>query len=292
MGYVPDALVSEMMARVRGQQKPTQAKATLAWINSYPEEKAWHRIPWLKGYLKGARKRASELGYGLDEIFLHDAKLIHPKGIERILKARGIRGVLVSPTFENRGVINLAWENFCGVVLDKMIQIPALDRVSPDYWSSTLLALQKLRGLGKRKIGLWLGLFQDQITQHQITAAYRTWQENLPPSLARLEPMLPDLNPRESSKLFKHWVGKSKLDAVICIDDVVWGYLQTSGFKNRVMLAHLNLYLECRIKCGIDQQHAELGAVAVDVLVSNLHGARVGVPSVPRETSVVGRWRF
>ncbi len=292
MGYVPDAAVVELMTRVRQRPVPAAPTATLAWINTHPGEKVWHDLPWFRGYLEGARARAAERGYALDEFWLK-AKGMTPRRLDTILRARGIKGVLVPPPAEGYARLSLDWARYAGVAIESNLYRPALDRVAPDYFGNTEIALRALWHQGARRIGLWIGRYQDVHSRHAITGAFLSWQARLRGGVVRLAPMIPNFNHATSSRLFSAWYKEHRPDAVVCIDEVVKIYAQEAGLRvpEDLRLAHLNLHPGCGVTMGIAQRHFELGAVAVDMLVGNVLNGRFGVPPLLRETVIVGEWR-
>ena len=292
MGYAPNAAVVELMTRVRRHEAAAAPTATLGWLNAYASERAWRTTPYMRGYLAGARARAAERGYGLDELWLK-ADGMTARRMDGVLRARGIRGVLVPSPPERYGRIGLDWSQYAAVAIDHALFKPELDRVVVDYLGNAELALRKLWRGGCRRIGLWLGRYQDIVTRHLMTSGYLGWQARLPAKAARLAPMLVDLTHEASSRLFAAWVREQRPDGVVCIDGVVARYAQEAGLRvpGDLVLAHLNLHEGCGVQTGVVQRHEELGAVAVDLLIGNLLQGRFGEPAIRRETAIAGLWR-
>jgi LacI family transcriptional regulator len=92
LGYQRNAAVGVLMAELR-RSGSARFEATLALLNANEDPEAFRKHPTVPVYVAGARKRAAELGYGLDEFWLHDPD-ISGKRLASILKARGIRGSL------------------------------------------------------------------------------------------------------------------------------------------------------------------------------------------------------
>lgn len=90
LGYTANPVVSELMAELRRSSKAAY-KYNFALINANQDSNAFRQHPTVPNYVAGCRRRADQLGYGLDEFWLHDTELRGGR-LESILRARGIRG--------------------------------------------------------------------------------------------------------------------------------------------------------------------------------------------------------
>lgn len=75
--------------------------STIAWINCSPAQDTYTAVPWMRGWLSGARARAEGLGYGLEEFWLHTK--MPPERLLQILTARGTAGPADSAHQNNQG---------------------------------------------------------------------------------------------------------------------------------------------------------------------------------------------
>ena len=67
LGYRPNPLVSAYQAQVRRPGKNTGV--SLGWLNDFPERGYWSQAPgYCSGVWRGARSRAEQLGFHLEEI--------------------------------------------------------------------------------------------------------------------------------------------------------------------------------------------------------------------------------
>jgi DNA-binding LacI/PurR family transcriptional regulator len=95
LGYQPDSLISQAMRAVRKAQS-TGYRETLAF--AWPDRAA-HKVhaPGVADEIfEGARRRAQDLGYRLDEFHLPEIPRT-AEALSSILNARSIRGLLVGP---------------------------------------------------------------------------------------------------------------------------------------------------------------------------------------------------
>ena len=93
LGYQKNATVARLMATLRASGDPG-ARATIALLNAHHDKNAFRTHPTIPTYVAGCRRRVAQLGYGVDEIWLHDAALTGTS-LHSILRARGIPGVVV-----------------------------------------------------------------------------------------------------------------------------------------------------------------------------------------------------
>jgi LacI family transcriptional regulator len=181
LGYAPNARLSMVMAEVR----KTESKDLLpiAWLNTGWERDAWQRYLFQSPYLNGARARALELGYKVDEIWAHEPGMTM-KRLTKILYQRGIEGVVVTHPARH---LRLDWDHLASVSLGASLLAPRLHRVVADLNFNLLLALKSLRRLGYRRIGICLAQEVDSASHYTLRATARDLyfsaspEERIPP---------------------------------------------------------------------------------------------------------------
>lgn len=298
LGYRPNPLLAAYQASVRAQ-KPTKFQAVLGWINDWPNEEVWQR-PYMKPLLDGARARASELGYQMNEIWVPNICEDDPAGNfkrwERILSARGIHGVVLPYLYRQHHCM-LPWINFSVVILGKhhslveesRIQIPdnfEHHRVSSDYAFNLRLALTKLRDAGCRRIGLALGPFHDAETDHAYSAMF-IWSGLKWPAKERVPILFSD-----KVRDVKAWAIKHRPDAVVCSHSDIRVGLKEAGLDipGDTRLVHMSVAPDVRDWSGIDRRMPLLGSAAVDMVTSHLQRNERGVPPYAKEMVIEGVW--
>src|ERR1035437_1423642 len=90
MGYRPDPSLSALAA-YRFARQEHKIQSALAWVNRYQDPKQWRKFGELKAYWIGAEKAAQRFGYHLEEIIWAPGQPV--KRLEKILEARGVRGI-------------------------------------------------------------------------------------------------------------------------------------------------------------------------------------------------------
>jgi len=298
LGYKPNPLLSAYQASVRAQ-KPAKFHAVLGWINDCFDKDEWKK-PWQKPFLEGARERASELGYQLDEIWIPNINIFDPQGNaaqwQKILRARGIHGVLL-PTINRAHHALLPWDGFSVVclgnhhLLTENSTIPILQSyghhiLSSDFFYNIHLALKKLEAHGHQKIGLVLSDYMDRETDLAYSSGYLQNQHYLPPKR-----QLPILH-NDQVDLVAAWTKKYQPSAVICSHPEVKKGVLKAGLRvpQDVVLAHLNLASDVSGWSGINRRSNYVGSAAVDMLSSQLIMNETGTPIFAKKLVIEGVW--
>lgn len=287
MGYAPDPALSALNA-YRSKVRAPVFQATLAYFNNYPERHALLNVPTFREYHRGALRRAEELGYKLEEIWLHEPHLT-PQGIRRRLLSKGIRGILVFPQSEPRALPEFAWDDFSAVALGYSVTSPQLHRVTNHQFRSVLQLLRELRGLGYRRIGLNVAEEYDRRMNLAPTAAYSAYDRAIPAN-----ERVPVLTPKfrnDTHRLVK-WIERSRPDAIICQDFSMWDKILSMGLRvpEDIGFAYIHIGKAETLLSGIHQNDEEIGRTAIDYLVAMLHRNERGVPAVAQHVLVDGVW--
>lgn len=292
LGYVPDARIAENMARTRASK--AREPVPIAWLTLDVERDAWRKHLHLSPFREGAEKRAIELGYRIDEFFGR-ASGMTLRRISDILYNRGIRGVIIAPSLL-RGTerLRMDWDRFACISFEKALLAPHLDRVVPDYHHNMLLALKMLRRSGYRRIGVLLSHHFERRSHHAYCSALAYFHSRIPRQEC-LTPMIFSVEQSDPSKTKAalDWLRKQKPDAIVCHHSGVPAWLQSVGFRvpEDIGVAHLGIEDDVKDWAGIWQRKREIGAEAVNQVISLLQSQQFGLPSVPRDIVIQGCWR-
>jgi LacI family transcriptional regulator len=285
MGYQPNPL-GALLANFKRNSKTVPVKACLAWFNCWPDPKKMRSFAEFDRYWTGAYSSAEHHGYRLEEFVCNES--MQPSRVEKILLARGINGILLPPlgrlSFDWG---NFNWPSFSTVMLSK-IESPPCHLVSPDQMWNTMLAYDKIREKGYKRVG-----FVGAPWRPMSFAPGFLWAQQLDvPEATRIPPLfLPTEEPRSHQKLFADWMKKHKPDAILTERSHLPEILTKAGYRvpDDVGLATLTV-LDCPIDAGIYQNPEEVGRVAVLVLISLISDHDLGIPRIPRQILVKGKW--
>ena len=285
-GYKPDPMLSALMA-YRSETRKTSYQSTLAWVTNYPTRDGWKQFE-KNAYLRGAEKRAGELGYLIEPFWLGE-KGITPSRVSKILFSRSIQGLLFLPQARSRAHLNLEWEKFSGVTFGRSLAKPRLHDVDNDHYASMSILMRQLKRKGYRRIALAIWPRVNESNDRTWTAAYWSFQTVLPQSQI---PVFMDPLPWKIER-FKKWMSKYRPDVVVSHSEVPLQWMQEMGLsvpgdvgfamaaKHGELPAHYS---------GIDENSELVGETAINVLVHMIKGGEKGIPRIPISTLVEGSW--
>lgn len=285
LGYRPDPDIARLMEVVRSNKKRNQ-HSKIAYLIAYRNRTEWKKetTQWL--YFEGAQQRAHEYGYLLEEHWL-SAPGMTDRRLSEIIHSRGIEGVLVAP-LPGFGPIfdSFRWELVSAVALGYSLTQPALNRACNHQFQSMRVLLRTLRQHGYRRIGLAMPGDQDNRVNHHWRAAYLT-EQSLEGGHGWPTPFLADKWTRPA---FETWFKKSRPDCVITVSTDPGRWLADMGLRTPqdIGLANVDLNPDTHGITGINQNSRQVGAAAVDVLISQLRHNERGVPTIPRLAMVEG----
>jgi len=294
LGYIVNPDVAKYMSAIRHSRSDENGRP-LAYLTTGKEKGAWRKSDTERQYWEGASARAKEYGYYFEEYWLGEPGMTENR-MSNILWNRGINGVVVHPFFQtlSEGARDLSlqfnWDQFIAVAISDMLRNPVLNRVLHDHYTSALMVMEKLIGLGYKRIGLCLTEHMDLTVNQRWQAAYRVYRANHP--IQRIEPLiLPDLSAEE----IKKWAQKNKLDAIISAEMRMPDFFKKAGLIMGKDIAYADLDIDlddARYKgiSGIYQNSRMMGTGAVDLLIAGIQRNEPGIPEIPVVLQVEGSW--
>lgn len=283
LGYRPDPEVAKLMHHLR-TRRPPGFQSTLAAITTIP---AGSELPYVKEMVRSATERAQALGYAMMILRIGHEDTRRPD-LERMLRARGVEGVLLLPVASPRRFDTLMdWKNFAVVSATNGVLAPEFHRVVPHQFNNMMAVCERLTAQGYRRIGLALHSRQDLTVGHSFSAAV-VWQN----VLGGAERVMPLVFEGENTAELKRWHASERPDAII-----------TSGeAEARAVARELGLRVpgpvafavaNCSgdgIFAGIEERPREIGATAIRLLTSLVQHGEKGIPDVPTVTMIKGEW--
>jgi len=284
IGYFRDPMMAAFAA-YRQKVRTTGFRGTMAWITNYPQVDGWRN--WTTDlYHAGARERALELGYNLEEFWLH-APGMTARRASNILVARGIRGLLLSPQPRSRGHLSLKWDQFATVAFGYSMVRPKMNLVTTAHFRSVVTVVRNLRALGYRRIGWACPRKMDVRMEHLWTSSYHSELQTLPESQGI--PFFTSYQKPEFIAWFERW----RPQAIITLDvPPIIDWLTERGYHvpRDVGVASLIVPEPDRHLSGIDERSKVVGTTAVDLLADMIQRGEYGIPKDPLLVLVQGVW--
>jgi DNA-binding LacI/PurR family transcriptional regulator len=287
LGYHTDATVSALMARLR-TIRITSVREALGFITAWPTRSGWRSAANHARFFDGARRQAHELGYSLDEFWLHEDGMTGRR-MTRILRARGIRGLVLHSLPNVGGRLKLDWQYFACVTKGLTVQYPPVHRIVSSHYEDMHLVLTELASRCYRRIGLVLGEALSARVDRAWLASFLLHQNDTPP-----ENRIPALiaRPGIEKNGFAQWFDSFQPDVVLFSEQPVVQWLKQRGTQvpQNVGLVHLDWSRSVAPLAGLDSDPEAIGVAAIDLLVGQLQASEFGIPKHEKIIAVRGHW--
>lgn len=289
LDYKPDPALSALAAH-RNRLRVHNNFSIIGLISNWQNPDDWNNLRSGREVIEGAKSRALELGYTLQP-FWSRADGATPKRFSQILKTRGIRGIILAPFEHYDDELELDWDEFSVVTIEKPERYPFFHHVLPNQYSDYLLCWEKLRVRGYTRVGLVVRSDLADRWSHQWEAAHQYAQAQMAGKLDTI-PIL-NLDKTEQTESIRSWLHRYQPQAVISRCDGFFEAAEAEGIKvpEDVGYVSLNVSDDQPGVSGIYQHRDTMGATAVDLLNSLMQRNQRGPLKVSVGTQVDGSWR-
>lgn len=293
MGYVPDpalsALVSYRQSAGKNRERHNQV---IAFVVDFKETEQFgnsHVHPLLA---RGARERASALGYGF-ELFWYGRDYKSSTALNRVLQTRAIRGIILGAFGEKAAPIDLDWDRYSVVKINLLPNEHDFDAILSNQLFVIQEAVKVLVEMGLRRIGMASAEKDGYENRNLYTAGWRVAQRNY----RGIRPSSPYYFKTKDTEVLRaeirDWAVENKLEAIL----TNWNIFDLSAWEAGQKLGHPCRFVPLdanprvlRDYGGADQNHVEIGRRAIDMVVAQIQGFRFGLPETPSMTLVEPTW--
>jgi len=296
MGYRPNPFVQAFTAHVRGYRRlPTHAPIALLDTRSDKQ----HHFNDL--YVEGARDHAHKLGYKIETLHIDSVKGSLPR-LKDVLFARGIRGLLIMPPSDRTHMPELAEFPLAMSTVDYSLKEPNLHRSTPSYFQNMEMALRKCAERGYERIGFCTHREEvNRIGLHWM-GAFCGWRDLQPAHHqvpVHLNPYLLELETRDDPETWDHcredfyaWLDREQPEILIANNLFFHAWIKERGLNTPedIGFVHLGVNPAEPPVSGVDQNHRQIGAAAVDLIINQLQKNTYGVPEAMQTVLVYGNW--
>lgn len=287
LGYKANPILSSALAAVRSSRLD-HFQGTIAAIE-LSEDGDTEPMLFHREILKGAEKRASELGFNLELFWIGNGeKALSLPRLQGVLEARGINGILVLPLNVAQDLSGFDFSNFSAVQMDHCLIEPQINTILPDHYISMIHTLEHLKQFNYQRIGLCVGDRRDRRIKNKWSAAYQSFMQHYT-SFANSEPYI---RGAFEKKTFFKWFKKNQPEIIISDKQIVIDWLAQEGYRVPEDVGFLRInYTERTAPCaGIDLNPQRLGAAAVETLVGQIHRFEKGIPEYVKTTTIEATW--
>lgn len=286
-GYFSDPTVSSLMARLR-MIRTSAVRETLGLITAWPTRHGWRDAPNHARFFAGAECRAQEAGFVLEEFWLREPAMTSQR-MSRILRARGIRGLVLCPLPNVGGRLALEWRHFACVAKGLTIQHPPVHRVVSSHYEDMHLVMVELAKRKYRRAGLVLGEAMSERVDRAWLASFLLHQQDAPEG-DRVPPLI--TRPPDAEGEFSRWFLTHRPEVILFSEQPVPVWLD--GLKleqpQEVGLVHLDWAPHLGSLAGIDSDPEMKGIAAIDLLIGQLQANELGIPKHEKIIAVRGHW--
>ncbi|MBP8257494.1 MAG: LacI family DNA-binding transcriptional regulator [Opitutaceae bacterium] len=291
LGYEPNPLLSLLMSRV--QRGNVNYRGTLGYLHTVPRNSPLLQALVHRNYLAGAKRRASEFGYSLDELYLGPEE-IRGSRVAGMLKARGIMGVIVEhlPSEwcpDRRLPVDLS--QFATASLGVPLASPLIHYVASDQYMRPILAAREVLALGYRRPGLVLYAAFDSNMAHRCSAGFWSVQAHTEGIACIPNCLLRNDSERD---ILSNWLEEHRPDVILVSNDRVIRMARTLRWRipqelGAVCLDRLPVPQHEGI-AGVYGNAEYVGMAAVELVVSQLHRGDVGPPARTTSHLISSSW--
>ncbi|MDO8544444.1 MAG: LacI family DNA-binding transcriptional regulator [Opitutaceae bacterium] len=285
LGYKAHPSVAALMAHIRsGRQPRSREKIAFVWIEAQPTEL---NVPFNRQTIAGARQRAEQLGYELEEFWLSEPGMTSRR-LSDILKARGVTGVVFSGCDRQTGVqLEMDWGAHAAAVIGNAPWTPELHRAAHHHFLSMRRVLAELARREYHRPALILDELVNERAIRASEAAFVTHH----PAPSRARQLLRKVAAADDPSL-RSWLRQVRPDAVIVSRTRFLAALRSHAAALGKDTGYVTLELtagENNIS-GIDPGHHLIGAHAVDLVIEQLFRNERGMPAEPKNVLFEGHW--
>lgn len=286
VGYHHNPLAGAIMSELR-RSRGELFRGVLAIVGVDEPGRPAYAARFYDELIRGATARASELGFKV-ECFTVNAQTLPMRRLNQILHSRGIRGVMLLPTWQDPDFLKLDWSRYAGVYMDYYIERPALLCICSDHFRSMMMALQRLHALGYRRPGVTLLRHQDERLHHRWEGAFLAFQRHHPSP----DPVPPLIEDAIDEKVFSAWFRRYQPDVVLghFVESIEWMKACGAKVPRTAGFFCLNLVHADRACAGLDQAPHLIGVRAAELVIAQLHRNERGVPPSYALTTLPATW--
>jgi DNA-binding LacI/PurR family transcriptional regulator len=242
MGYRPNPYVSNLMANIR-RSKGINRQIPLGLLVETRNAR-FLETSYFNRCLQGVEKRARETGYYLVRIPIEQDETASIEAGLDMLRARGIRGVIVSPLcFSGCDFSHIDWSGLAVVTIGHAIVKPRMPRVASHDYRSIQEVLKQLLNRNYHRIGYCMLRTTDSVMNRGWLAGFKAYQHDLPS--AQPVPAYHD-----SGKLceatFRSWFDQHRPDVLIFCHTAFARWVESWGLQIRPRRFKPNLGPVCR----------------------------------------------
>jgi len=286
LGYHPDPLLSALAIRKRQSHTP-RTFANLAFITDDRWRLQPNRGEWVDSVIGGMRECCSHLGYELDVFGMKE--LLNLGDPDRILSARGIRGLVIPSLLKEDFKLQLDWDRYAVVAMGAHPTFHRFHRIGTDFFAGMGIVCSELARLGYRRVGLAHAYEIESNKRFEWLGALAKESYLVP---QRIEPVPPHLPAAFTKDGYIRWIKTHKPECVISNEPLSLAYLKEAGIRVPEDIGYVALSTARHAEkvAGVIINNSVLGEIAIMQLHGLILRGESGASNPPKETLVCPMW--
>jgi len=291
MGYRPDPMLAALNF-YRSSRDPAKTQPSMAFIMRSRAGLPAENFVADDQFLDGARRAAERMGYQIVAFQVGNSPAEGAR-LTRILRSRGIGGVILGSLDVTQRELALDWECFSALCIESQHLGLSLHTVANNQSGSTRTAVRRAFELGYRRVGLAVGEIEETSLRRPFTAGYLV-EVHEHRSLRKVPALLlrSDDDAGNAARL-RSWAHRHRIDAVLSNWSNIPELLCMAGLRipRDVGVATLDYNPHRGAAAGIRQSHELVGERAVEALALLMKTNQRGLIELPNTTLVDGLWQ-
>jgi LacI family transcriptional regulator len=294
LGWRPDPALGALIAlRQTRRIKVTAPRGdVLAFLTRWQTPTLWsERSPLLAEYFAGAQACAEALGYRLENFWLHPSQLTSKRGTE-ILRARGVRGIVLPVTSRPFSHLTLDWEHFTVVMHRSALAQPRHHFISTDHFFDMRMLIRNTRQNGYKRPGLLLKKISDGYAGGCLESAFLHEQRHAYAINSHIPPLIIEEVGSAAAPALRRWFRQYRPDVIIGSRYELLDLVGMAGIQVPEQSAFVSFQLlrPNGSIAGLDHRERDAGMMTVNFLHQLLLRGERGVPELPEGMLVTCRW--
>ena len=291
-GYAANPLVAHVMSQLRSA-KVSDYRATVVLINVAPREDAIRTHVAFLAMADGFRKRAAELSYLVEDLWIGDELFADPDRLKKVFLTRKIEGMAFVGMSERAHLpdpVHAVLSRSVFVGLGVRLTRPLVHCCANNQYNTALLATQKVLAKGFLRVGLVKSLATDRALDGRISMGFRRALEEAGWREDNARTMIWRFQPNDPVGFLK-WCDEAKPDVILTMHAEVAGWLKSApGGARTIALAHLDWNPSLDGWAGMNQHNDKVGVFGAELLTAHLARRELGLPDAVKTMLVESEW--
>lgn len=285
LGYRPNPLVSALMQTRRSGQTPASI-SNLAFLHNYQNQEQWRQFPHCMEMFAGAEKRATELGFTLSPVWSDPRR--SADSLTHTLLHRGVVGLVLPPLFGLCPPPTLDWSCFAATTIGHSLKDPRLHMVGTLFLNLIPIAVEGLKNLGYRRIGILISPKSNVRVDFSWEAGYAIARREATASVSALHLMREEM---AKAATLRRWIDKHRLQAIVVAGtNYVTDQLSALGMRIPQDIGLVDILDEKGEVASVHREHEAIGRIAVETTVNQLLHNQRGIPRMRQLILLDGVW--